>query len=282
MPDEGMEVDSQAAADPGAGSPPQGGQQQAADGAGQPAAQEPSIQDVVKQLQAMQPHVGRISALQSRLDSIPKTLEDLVQKRFDTWTRQNQLNQLSPDQRKAYEDEQAQIEKDKAAILKLFDEHLNKVLPERFGDSIAAGQAYQDSQQAQSFFSEIESSLGPEKMQAIAPYIGQMLQKNAEEIRSKDPAVFERASEWLDKALKSPATIALQALRMAEAAVQKDANAVVQQRDARAKSLGAAPRSGTAPSPPKSLKGMSPKQLEELAAGMDTAEFEKLVKASKG
>lgn len=282
MPEDGMVVEGQAAPDQGAGSPPQGGQQQATDGQAQPAQNEPTIQDVLKQLQALQPHVGRISALQSRLDSIPKTLEDLVQKRFESFTRQNQLNQLSPDQRKAYEDEQAQVEKDKALLFKLFDEHLNKVIPERFGESIEAGQAYRDSQQAQGFFSEIEGALGPDKLKTIAPFINEMLQNNAEEIKSQDPEVFQRASEWLDKAMKSPHSVALQALRMAEEAVQKGADNVVQQRDARAKSLGASPRTGTVPTPPKSLKGMNPKQLEELAASMDTSEFEKLVKASKG
>jgi hypothetical protein len=281
MPDEGMMPDGQAAAGEAAGSPPQGGQQVAGEGGAQPAA-EPTIQDVIKQLQGLQPHIGRISALQSKLDSIPKALEDLVAKRFEAFTRQNQLNQLPIDQRKAYEEEQAQYEKDRRTLFSLMDEHLNKVLPERFGPSLAAGEAHENSVAAQGFFSEIESSLGPEELQRIAPYINELIKKNADEIRSTDTATFEKASEWLDKAMKNPSSVALQALRMAQEAVQKGADNVVQQREARGRALGAAPRPGSTPAPPKTLKGMSPKELEALAAEMPTADFEKLVKASKG
>lgn len=278
--DENIDPSSPAAGGAEGGAPTEGQPQAGGEQAQQPP--EPTIKDVLEQLKGFQSHVGRISAMQSRLDTLPKTLDEAVAKKLEAWQRQQQVNQLPPDERKAYEQEQTQRDSDMQALRKLISEQLEQALPEKFGASIEAGQAYQDQKTAGSFFQEIEGALGPKDMERIAPYLGQLLDKNAKEIKSEDPSVFKQASDWLEKALKNPSSVALQALKMAQEAVEKGAESVVQQRDQRGRSLSAAPRPGSGPSAPKSLKGLNPKQLEELAANMDTAEFEKLVKASKG
>lgn len=278
--DENIDPSSPAAGGAEGGAPAEGQPQAGGEQAQQPP--EPTIKDVLEQLKSIQPHIGRISALQSRLDTLPKTLDEAVAKKLEAWQRQQQVNQLPPDERKVYEQEQAQREADMKALRDLIRGELEQTLPDKFGASIEAGQAYQDQKTAGSFFQEIEGALGPKDMERIAPYLGQLLDKNAKEIKSEDPSVFKQASDWLEKALKNPSSVALQALKMAQEAVEKGAESVVQQRDQRGKSLSAAPRPGSGPSAPKSLKGLNPKQLEELAANMDTAEFEKLVKASKG
>ena len=279
MAEDDIEVGgSQAVPDDGAS--PQGGQvQEPSDTVQQPV--EPTIKDVLEQLKAVQSHVGRISNLQSRLDSMPKTFDEMVSKKLDGVTRQFQLNQLPPEQRQQYEQEQAQRDSEMEYLKKLIGEQIKSVIPTEFGPLIEAGKAQEDRKMAQGFFGDIGSALGPEDTQRIMPFLGQLLQDNKKGMDSKNPDEVRAAEEWLDRALKSPATVALQALRMAQASVKESGEQVVQQREQRGKALAASPRTGSGPIPAKSLKGLNSKQLDDLAASMSTADFEKLVQESK-
>lgn len=270
-----------------------GGAQAASDGGASPVGQvqdggnteqqpvEPTIKDVLEQLKAIQPHIGRISNLQSRLDSMPKTFDEMVSKKLDGVTRQFQLNQLPPEQRQQFEHEQAQRDSEMEYLKKMIGEQIKSVIPAEYAPLIEAGHAHEDRKTAQGFFKEIETSLGPEDMQRIGPFLGKILQDNSKGMQSANPEEAAAAAEWLEKALKQPASVALQALRMAQASVQQGNGQVVQQREQRGKDLAASPRTGSGPVPARSLKGLNSKQLDELASSMSTADFEKLVQESK-
>lgn len=271
--------------DPGAeagldasGTSPQG---QAPEGGTQQQAPEPTIADVLKQVQGLSAHVGRISSLQSKVDTFPKTIEELISKKLAESNKQQMLNQLPPDQRAQYEQQEQQRADEMQALERLIKDKVRDYLPKELGDTAEIVQELKTSREAKGFFNALGEALGPEDMAKVMPFIGEILEKNQRDIRSDDPAVYKPAIEWIERAMKNPESVGLAALRMAQARVQTNAGSVVQQREAKGRALSTAPRTGAPPTAPRDIRGMSQSQLDQLAAGMSTADFEKLVNASK-
>lgn len=275
--DDVVEIDPSAA--PAAGASGQGGgseqdpqQQQQA---------EPTIADVMKLIQGMQGHVGRISAIQSRVDAMPKTVETLVQQRLAESTRQLQLSQLSPEQRAEYQKNFEESERQQAELKKMIHGGIKELLPSEYGGMVEYYQRQQDKEAADGFFQSIEEAIGAEDMQKIAPEIDAMLKEHERKIKSSDPTEVQEAITWMDKAMKAPEAIALQALRRAQEKVQEGAGQVIDERRKAAVKLGQGPR-GAAPRAPQNLRGITDqKELDRIAASMSTEEFEKLLKASR-
>ena len=241
--------------------------------------------DVLKQIQAIQTHVGRIPALQSRMDSMTKNIDSTVEKRLKESQRDQYISQLNPEQRAEYEQQQRQRQETEAYLQKLVQANMQKTIGEDFGGMMETFHELQDKKKADNFFTTIEETLGEEDSKRIAPMIGQMLAEHRRKINSGDPALVQEADAWMTKALEAPERVALRALRQLQTQVNNSENRVVDERRERGKSLGLQPRGG-APAGPKSiknLKGLSEKEILAIPgiADMPTAEYQKLLNASR-
>src|SRR3990167_3522546 len=246
---------------------------------------EPTMADVLKQIQAIQTHVGRIPALQSRMDSMTKNIDSTVEKRLKESQRDQYISQLTPEQRQEYEQQQRQRQETEAYLQKLVQANMQKTIGEDFGGMMETFHELQDKKKADNFFTTIEETLGEEDSKRIAPMIGQMLAEHRRKINSGDPALVQEADAWMTKALEAPERVALRALRQLQTQVNNSENRVVDERRERGKSLGLQPRGG-APAGPKSiknLKGLSEKEILAIPgiADMPTAEYQKLLNASR-
>ena len=228
----------------------------------------------------MQPHLGRISTLQSRLDSIPKTIESAVEKRLRESNQQQILSQLAPEQRKAYEEQLRDREAQTAELRKIILETIREAAPNGglSAEQMRAINNIQNQQDAQGFFSSIEDALGAENLKRIAPVIDEFLKQHQQDLRNPDPAVRDEAKKRMNDALARPERFALNALRKVQEQTQEGADQVVQQRQQQQAKLSLVPR-GSAAKGVKNIKGMSQKQLESDPdiLNMSATDYEKLL-----
>lgn len=272
---------STAVATPSSGSPSapagQPGASPTGGGGGSGAPAEPTLADVLKQIQSIQPHIGRITALQSKFDQMPAQFEAMFQKRFQDQQNQLALNQLAPEQRQQYEQQLLQRQQEEQLLKDLIRNGIKELLPTEYSGMVEGYQKLQDREQADNFFGAIEEVLGKEDAVKIAPYIGQMLELHRQMLESGDPTQIKEATKWMEKALLAPESVALRAIRMAQEDGAAGNAQVEQTRVAQQKRFGAVPTGAARASGVRNLSKMSAKEAEELALSMPTEEYEKLV-----
>ncbi len=247
---------------------------------------EPTIADVMKLVQEIKTTAGRVPALQSRLDSMPKQFEAMFQKTLRESTQQQYLNSLSPEQRQVYEQQQLEQQQQQDYLKRTVQEHIKETMGDQFASILERDAVAQDKEKADGFFEAIEQKLGVDESKRVGPFISEMLKEHRRKIDSGDPALIAEADKWMTRALNSPGEVALDALLALQKSVAAGEGKVIDERQARGRSMGAQPR-GSAPAVPaaslKNLRDMSEKALlaNPEIANMTTAEYEKLLKASK-
>ncbi len=250
---------------------------------------EPTMADVLKQIQAIQATVGRIPDLASRLDKMPKTFESTLEKRFKESQQQQYINSLPQDQQEAYKQQLAAQEAQRKELESLveaklrsmnqngLDEETVKFIQEQKAEKLVQADTNK-------FFTSIESSLGPEDAKRIVPYIDGFLKWHEKAINGTDEAAFKEASKAMDEALANPEKMALAGLRWLQKQTAEAGGKVIDERQKKGASLALAPRGSAASSGGKlDPTRMSAKELQNSPdiANMSTADYEKLLNASK-
>lgn len=250
---------------------------------------EPTMADVLKEMQAIKAMTGRISDLSSKVDKMPKAWESTLEKRLREQNENSYLQSLAPEDRKAYEQAKADREFQQKELEKIIeakiearkgglDEESSKFVQELRAER-------EDSKRSEGFFQKIESTLGPDDSKRLLPYIGDFLKWHEKAINGTDETEFKKAAEAMEDALKNPDGFILGGLKWLQQQTSQGGQQVQQQRVERGKSLSLAPRGSASKSGsmPLNLKAMTAKELQAdpRIAEMSTSEYEALLKASK-
>lgn len=266
------------------------GQPAASEPAKTDAPAEPTMAEVLSEIRAMKALTGRIPDLASKLEKMPKSWESTLDKRFKESQTQSYINSLPQDQQEAYKQQLAAKEAQNKEIEALIEATLRKQNPNGLDEETVNFIKEQKAEKAvqadtNKFFTSIESSIGPDEAKQIVPYIDGFLKWHAQAINSGDEEAFKKASKAMDEALANPEKVALAGLKWLKEQNAQASGKVIDERQKKGASLALSPRGSAASSNGAKLNPhqMTAKELQSNPdiANMSTADYEKLLKASK-
>jgi hypothetical protein len=209
---------------------------------------------------------GRWRQTQSQMD---KKIQAEIRRALQEQYQQNQLNQLSPEERQTIEERQAQEQ----ALQRLIDQRALEAVRQNFGEEFGFLAQAKENYRDQQFLGET-ARMADEYAPGSSVHIEALFKQNLADMESGDPQRVEAALRWNDRATKSPEFLTLELAKFASKQTQTRHNQFTQQREQLGQRAGSPKLNGTpAPSGRKPLNQMSQQELES----MSVEELEKLV-----
>lgn len=244
--------------------------------------QEPSLRDIAKQLQGFQRELGRFRGLQSQIDTLPKTVGELTSKQLEKLRQEQYFETLTPEARLSYQQQQ-EGQKQLESFLEKFLEQKAPGLLGRYNDFTKTFERMSGQLESQDYFDQVAEALGEDAQKGV-PVATKIFNELKQKVNSSDPTEAEQAIKQRDLYISNPHAMAMAIARRMQAETTGAVSNLVQGRREGALKSATVPRGGSGNSAPARLTKAQmndAKYMEQVASGMDTDAFEKLLQRSR-
>lgn len=212
--------------------------------------------------------------LASLKDRIPAMMREELKRAALENAKQQQLQNLSPEDKQRAQEESQQLE----ALNKLIAEKSEAALQEKFGNELSY---IKEEREKQSFLGQVAELVGTEKeYEVLAPHFDALFKSKIADIYGTDEQKSEAAKAWYIRAKSEPSFLVLEGVRAQSKSVNGKAQNFVQEREQAGREAGQSPRSSSVDAKGgKPLQAKSQADLDAMSTEELAVEFEKVEKA---
>lgn len=212
--------------------------------------------------------------LASLKDRIPALMREELKRAAAENARNQQLQNMSPEDRQLKEQESQQLD----ALNKLIAEKSKATLEEQFGQELSF---VKEEREKQTYLGQVAELVGTEKeYEVLAPHFDALFKQKIADIYGSDEQKSEQAKAWYIRAKSEPSFLVLEGVRAQSKAVNGKAQSFVQGREQAGQEASQSPRAqATDARGGKPIQAKSQSELDAMSTEEIAAEFEKAEKA---